>query len=476
MSEADNDLLARALGRVGDVLRGKYRLDSVLGVGGMAVVYAATHRNKKRFAVKMLHRELSLEPEIRARFLREGYAANSVEHPDAVAVLDDDVDEEGAAFLVMELLDGETAEELCARSGEKLPLAVAVSIGHRVLDVLASAHAHGVVHRDVKPANLFLTRRGEVKLLDFGVARVRDAAASQATQTGAVMGTAGFMAPEQALGRTPDVDALTDVWAVGATVFSLASGQRVHEGDSAQETIVLAATQPAPSLANVVAGAPPAIVQVIDRALSFDKAARWPGAIAMREALRVASVGAFGGLAPIPSLPPRLEEGPSSGETRQAFSPGSAAGATRAPLPRRWRRRGALLAVLAAALAFGVARIAERGSVARDTPRDPSPDTGLAVAPPVVDRPPPMQAPAASPATSKADPPAASAATVRAPSAGDATTSSSKAPSRAVPTAKATPPSSSSPASSSSPPLGARCVPPYFFDAQGNRVFKKECL
>ena len=345
----------------GTVLRGKYRLDSVLGVGGMAVVYAATHRNKKRFAVKMLHRELSLHPEIRARFLREGYAANSVEHPDAVAVLDDDVDEEGAAFLVMELLDGETAEELSERSGERLPLAVAVSIGHRVLDVLASAHAHGVVHRDVKPANLFLTRRGEVKLLDFGVARVRDAAASQATQSGAVMGTAGFMAPEQALGKTQDVDALTDVWAVGATVFSLASGHTVHEGDSAQETVVLAATRPAPSLETVVPDAPPAIVQVIDRALSFDKAARWPGAIAMRDALGEASVAAFGGLAAIPTLPTRLlEEGPSSGETRQAFSPGAAPAATRAAPPRRWKRRGALLAVLAAALAFGVTRIVER--------------------------------------------------------------------------------------------------------------------
>src|ERR1700730_3193067 len=126
MSEPDNDLLARAQGRVGTVLRGKYRLDSVLGVGGMAVVYAATHRNKKRFAVKMLHPELSLHPQIRIRFLREGYAANSVEHPDAVAVLDDDVDEDGVAFLVMELLDGETVEELCARSGDRLPLPVAL--------------------------------------------------------------------------------------------------------------------------------------------------------------------------------------------------------------------------------------------------------------------------------------------------------------------------------------------------------------
>src|SRR5580692_7221435 len=103
---SENDLQVRAQKRIGTVLRGKYRIDRVLGVGGMAVVYAATHRNKKRFALKMLHPELSTREDIRTRFLREGYVANSVEHPGAVAVMDDDVAEDGAAFLVMELLDG----------------------------------------------------------------------------------------------------------------------------------------------------------------------------------------------------------------------------------------------------------------------------------------------------------------------------------------------------------------------------------
>jgi serine/threonine-protein kinase len=324
MLQPDSELLARARGRVGTVLRGRYRLDSVLAVGEMAVVYAATHRNKKRLAVKMLHPELSLRPEIRVRFLREGYAANSVDHPDAVAVLDDDVDEAGVAFLVTELLDGESVQDLCARSGDRLPLPVALSIGHRVLDVLAAAHAHGVVHREVKPANLFLTRRGEVKLLDFGSARVRDVASSHATPTSYVMGSAGFMAPEQALGKTDDVDALTDVWAVGATVFRLASGTRVHAADSAQETLVLSATRSAPSLQTVVHDAPPVVVQAIDRALSFDKSGRWPSALAMREAFRQASVAAFGGLAPLPALPERVDVLPLSGATPLAFDSGGA--------------------------------------------------------------------------------------------------------------------------------------------------------
>src|ERR1700758_2705979 len=112
----------RARARVGTTLNGKYRLDKLLGVGGMASVYAATHRNNKRLAVKVLHAELSIHADLRQRFMREGYVANTVDHPGAVAVLDDDVTEDGAAFLVMELLLGETLAEACDRQGGKLSM------------------------------------------------------------------------------------------------------------------------------------------------------------------------------------------------------------------------------------------------------------------------------------------------------------------------------------------------------------------
>src|SRR5580704_8315317 len=125
----DAELLQIAEARLGRVLRGKYRLDRVLGIGGMATVYAATHRNKKRFAIKMLHPELSMREAIRTRFLREGYVANSVEHPGAVAVLDDDVAEDGSAFVVMELLDGSAVDTLWEKHGKRLPLPLALSIG-----------------------------------------------------------------------------------------------------------------------------------------------------------------------------------------------------------------------------------------------------------------------------------------------------------------------------------------------------------
>jgi eukaryotic-like serine/threonine-protein kinase len=279
---------SRAELRLGVVLRGKYTLDRVLGVGGMAAVYVATHRNRKRFAVKMLHPELSLHGEIRTRFLREGYAANSVEHPGAVAVLDDDTAEDGSAFLVMELLEGAGVETLWDKYSERLPAPAVLAIGHQLLDVLASAHEKGIVHRDIKPANLFLTKDGQLKVLDFGIARVRDAASTgsaNATGTGVLMGTPSYMAPEQALAKSSDIDALTDVWAVGATLFALASGSIVHQAENATQVMIRAATTHARSLLTVAPEAPQPLAAVVDRALAFDKSARWPNAAAMRDAV-----------------------------------------------------------------------------------------------------------------------------------------------------------------------------------------------
>jgi serine/threonine protein kinase len=161
-------------GRLGTVLRGKYHLEALLGIGGMAAVYKATHRNQAEYAIKMLLPEYAANEELRARFLREGYAANSVKHPGAVRVVDDDVAEDGTAFLVLELLRGLACDELCAACGGRLPAEAACAIGLQALDVLDAAHAHGIIHRDIKPANLFVLRNGAIKVLDFGIARARE--------------------------------------------------------------------------------------------------------------------------------------------------------------------------------------------------------------------------------------------------------------------------------------------------------------
>jgi len=291
---SDDDALNLARARIGMVLRGKYTLESILGVGGMATVYVAKHRNRKVFAIKMLHADLSTRETMRTRFLREGYVANSVMHPGAVAVLDDDVAEDGSAFLVMELLDGSPVDEIWMEHERRVPVPIVLSIGEALLDVLASAHERGIIHRDLKPANLLVTSEGELKVLDFGIARLRDERGGGATATGAMLGTPAFMAPEQAHGRTNDVDAQTDLWAVGATLYTLLSGALVHDGDNAQQLLIAAATKPAPLLSTLAPHVPGEVAKVIDRALAFEKPDRWPSALAMREALQAASTTALG--------------------------------------------------------------------------------------------------------------------------------------------------------------------------------------
>jgi serine/threonine-protein kinase len=285
-----NELETRASGRVGQIIKGKYRLERVLGIGGMATVYAATHRNQKRVAMKMLHAELSYLDDVRARFLREGYVANTVGHPGALEVLDEDVAEDGAAFLVMELLDGKPLDVLADEKANRVSVAVALAVADQLLDVLAAAHAKTIVHRDIKPANLFVTREGTLKVLDFGIARLRDATRSDATGTGVVLGTPAFMAPEQAYGRNEQIDAQTDLFAVGATMFKILAGKSVHGGGTASEILIRAATSPAPPIATVRDGLDPRVAAVIDKALAFEKGQRWEAASAMRAAVRQVSL------------------------------------------------------------------------------------------------------------------------------------------------------------------------------------------
>ena len=296
MSSAADELSALAQRRVGTTLRGKYRIDDVLGVGGMAVVYRATHRNQAELAIKMLHPELSLRDDVRTRFLREGYAANSVKHPGAVLVVDDDVAEDGTAFLVMEMLRGASVESLWERAAGRLPVPAVLAVAEQLLDVLASAHDKRIVHRDVKPANLFALRDGTLKVLDFGIARARDAAASGAhgTGTGILLGTPAYMAPEQAYAKSSEIDGQTDLWAVGATMFTMLSAQSVHVGDNAAQLMIHAATTRARALASVAPEVPAPVAWVVDRALAFEKGARWPDAQAMRAAVEEASMMCFG--------------------------------------------------------------------------------------------------------------------------------------------------------------------------------------
>ncbi len=281
----EDETLVRAKRRVGRMIRDRWHVDSLIGLGGMAAVYAATHRNGKRVALKVLHAELSANEDARRRFLDEGYASNRIDHPAAESVLDDGVSEDGEAFLVMELFAGKTLEtELLTR--ERLTEGEVLVIADTVLDVLALAHDRGIIHRDVKPDNVFLVADGEVKLLDFGIARVCEPGRTRHTETGTPLGTPAFMPPEQAFGRWDQIDGRTDLWSVGATMFTALTGHRVHQGRTDNEELLSAMTRRAPSIRTVAPDVSPDVAHVVDRALAFEKEARWPDARAMQSAVR----------------------------------------------------------------------------------------------------------------------------------------------------------------------------------------------
>ena len=272
----------RARARIGLTINGKYRIDALLGIGGMASVYATTHRNGTRKALKILHTEFARDQGITDRFLREGYVANKIEHRGRVAIDDDGMTEAGEPFLVMELLEGETAQQLWKRKGRKIPVDEGLWIAAELLDTLKGFHEAGIVHRDLKPANVFITRDNVVKLLDFGVARMREAT-GEATRAGTALGTPSFMAPEQAMGLADGVDGRADIFSIGATLYAMLSGQRLHQGRTDNEAFILAATTPAPSLARVAPDLPTEVISLVDKALAWDRRNRFEDAGQMRD-------------------------------------------------------------------------------------------------------------------------------------------------------------------------------------------------
>ncbi len=300
---------------MGTVLSDKWTLERLIGVGGMAAVYAGKHRNGAKAAVKVLHPDLARHKEVRERFLREGYASNRVEHPGAVKVLDDDVvasgDDAGTAYIVMELLEGESLQDRLER-GPPVGEREFLSIAEEVLEVLEVAHANNVVHRDLKPENLFLAKgeggQPRVKVLDFGLARLLDG--QTITSYGLALGTPSFMSPEQAAGRIDEIDGRTDLFALAATGFRLRTGRRLHEGANPVELVTKMANFAAPRVRTLSPEASEPFARVIDRALEFKRDDRYANAKEMREDVRRA-MGELDGHArtvlamePPPSLKP----------------------------------------------------------------------------------------------------------------------------------------------------------------------------
>ena len=287
--------------RVGATVKGKWTIDSLLGVGGMAAVYAATHRNGQRAALKILHIDFAKDKTVCDRFLREAYVSNKIGHPACVGVLDDDTTDEGEPFLVMELLFGETLRELWMHTGRRMPVPQVLKIADPILDCLTACHAIGVIHRDLKPANIFITKAGEVKVLDFGVAQFRSATAER-TATGTALGTPSYMSPEQAMGLVDQLDGRADVFSVGAMIHALVTGHRINKGRTENEALVMAATAPVPSVARTASDLPVEVIALIDKSLAWDRRNRFESAGAMQTAIR-AALETLGFGAPAPEVP-----------------------------------------------------------------------------------------------------------------------------------------------------------------------------
>jgi serine/threonine protein kinase len=285
--ESDADTLAGGA-RVGQVIAEKYRLERLLGRGGMGEVYEARHVVVgRRFALKLLHPHLAQGSSAVARFLREARAAGSLENPHIAAVVDFATTSDGVPFLVMEYLEGRSLGRLLASEGP-LPVPRAVSLLLQICRGLEAAHRAGIVHRDLKPDNLFVVKQPDgselLKILDFGIAKLVDEPSAPLTHSGAVLGTAFYMAPEQARGEK-QVDFRVDVYALGVIAFELLSAHKPHPGDGYNAILAHILTQPPESLNGYRPGLPQGLVELVEAAMAFEPAERPSSAAAWAEAL-----------------------------------------------------------------------------------------------------------------------------------------------------------------------------------------------
>jgi serine/threonine protein kinase len=278
----------------GQILEGKFRILRLIGEGGMGAVYEAQHEFLgRRVAIKILNPDFARNEEAVRRFYREAQAAARIGHENICEVTD--IGQVGGSpYIVMQLLQGESLAKMIVESAP-LPVGRAVDIAQQTLEALAAAHAAGIVHRDMKPDNIFLTkvagRADFVKLLDFGISKVRTAGTgTKLTQEGTVLGTPQYMSPEQARGQM-DVDGRADVWAVGIIFFEMLTGRIPFDGSNYNQIIFNVVAAPIPRLRALREGVTPELEAVVMHALERDVGKRYPTALAFRDELLGAWMG-----------------------------------------------------------------------------------------------------------------------------------------------------------------------------------------
>jgi eukaryotic-like serine/threonine-protein kinase len=314
---------------IGSIVDRRYLLKREIARGGAGAVFEAEHLYTKRsVALKLLVPEQRSAPEPRARLLREALALSAARHPGVVAALDAGEMEDGTPYLVLELLEGRSLEGILAVR-RRLGASEVVWLGVAICEALSAAHRRGIIHRDIKPSNVFVARdeQGQevVKLFDFGVAKV-ETENIKLTQSGALLGTPEYMAPEQLLAR--EVDARTDVYALGVTLYECLAGAVPFEG-SFGEVLLKASTEPLPSLLGKVAELSAELAQAVERALAREPEGRFADVLAFAQALRKAApTGNPASLLGIRQGPPPLPVRPADGPPRTSLP-----GAPR-PLPQ----------------------------------------------------------------------------------------------------------------------------------------------
>ena len=262
---------------------GPYRLLSRIGHGGMGEVWKAEDTNLLRtVAVKLLREEIAHDAEWKARFLREARTAARLSHPNIATIYA--IDEvEQRMYIAMELVEGDSLKTLIAARSLTTP--DVVRIIKRCADALTEAHAHGVIHRDVKPENIVVTKRG-VKMLDFGIAKLVDAPpedAGKLTSDGTVIGTPDYMSPEQALGKP--IDHRSDIFSLGVVLYETLTGRHPFASASVTETLVRIVTKEAPEITKYLPDAPPQVIEIVQRALQKKPDDRYEVAKQMASAL-----------------------------------------------------------------------------------------------------------------------------------------------------------------------------------------------
>ena len=252
---------------IGQTLGGRYRIDDILGQGGMSAVYKAFDPNLKRVvAVKLIHSHLADDPRFRVRFEEEAAAVAQLRHPNIVQVFDFNQDQD-LYYMVQEFVAGETLQEILRRlnkTDRRMPLKEALGYVINICEAAGFAHQRGLIHRDIKPANIMINVHGQAILMDFGIVKITGG--EKHTATGAVVGTALYLAPEAIRGETPD--ARSDLYALGVTLFEMVSGRPPFEANSAMTLMMMHLNDPLPDLRTLRADIPDALVAVIEKALA----------------------------------------------------------------------------------------------------------------------------------------------------------------------------------------------------------------